>query len=98
MSSTRCDGVRQGHSSQRRKPLPGLFDFGQAGVGIILLKPNLTSHLVAIYPPQRGDEAIVAMNAYSAGSAEKPAIFWHNRLHIPTHCHPPHFFHYAFRS
>jgi hypothetical protein len=38
----------------------GILDFGNAGVGVFLLELNLTSHLLAIYHPQRWGEAKLA--------------------------------------
>jgi len=42
---------------QPRQPLPGILDFGLAGVGVLLLEPNLTSHLDTNYHPERWDKA-----------------------------------------
>lgn len=42
---------------QPSQPLPGILEFGQAGVGIFLFELNLTYHLFAIYHPQPRDEA-----------------------------------------
>jgi len=56
---------------QLLQPLPGIFDFGVAGVGVFPLAPNLTSNLGMFYHLQRWDEAKLARKRLSSQRSRK---------------------------